>query len=505
MEAKKISEALQDAEVSVLKALAKKPLESDELAKTSMLSRDIISRACLWLQNKALVTVKETSQSFAALDKLGEKYITEGLPEKKFLAAIKEKPLYTDEIATKANLDKQEITFSLGHLKKHNIVAFEGGKIRLLDKRSLEQKRHDELLLERLAKEKEVELNLLPKEEKFAFDELRPRGIVRKIDRTIREFAITDLGKKVISATTDEKRIGLLTPDLIKTGAWKNASFRRYDVETAVPKIYPGKKQAYKAFLDEVKEELVSLGFEEMTGPLVETALFDTDALYMPQDHPARGIHDIYFVKEPKYGNIESYKKILKEIKQVHENGGKTGSLGWQTPFDAKESARLLLRSQGTALSARMLANPDIKIPGAYFAVARVFRPDKLDATHLTEFNQLEGIVLGDKLNLRHLLGLLKEFAKKIAGTDKIKFVPAYFPFTEPSVQAMIFHQKLNKWIEAMPGGIFRPEVTAPFGIKVPVLAWGIGIDRLFMVRNNITDIRQLFSQDINWLREAKI
>jgi phenylalanyl-tRNA synthetase alpha chain len=100
---------------------------------------------------------------------------------------------------------------------------------------------------------------------------------------------------------------------------------------------------------------------------------------------------------------------------------------------------------------------------------------------------------------------LLKEFAKKIAGTDKIKFVPAYFPFTEPSVQAMIFHPKLNKWIEAMPGGIFRPEVTAPFGIKVPVLAWGIGIDRLFMIREGITDIRQLFSQDIEYLREAKI
>ena len=505
MEAKRLAEALQDAEVAVLKALSKKPLESDELAKATLLGKDIVSRAALWLQNKTLVTVKETPQSFAALDKLGEKYITEGLPEKRFLHAIKDKPLYADEIAAKAKLDKQEIQHSLGHLKKHNIIAFEEGKIKLLDKRYLEQKRHDELLIERLVKEKEVELNLLPKEELFAFNELRPRGIVRKIDRTIREFTITDLGKKVISATTDEKRIGQLTPDLIKTGAWKNASFRRYDVEAQVPKIYPGKKQAYKAFLDEVKEELVSLGFEEMTGPLVETAFFNNDALYMPQDHPARGIHDIYFVNEPKYGNLEFGKKFLKEVKQVQENGGRTGSTGWQVPFDQKESARLLLRSQGTALSARMLANPNLKTPGAYFAVARVFRPDKIDATHLTEFNQLEGIVVGEGLNLKHLLGLLKQFAKNIAGTEKIKFMPAYFPFTEPSVQAMIFHPKLNKWIEAMPGGIFRPEVTAPFGIKVPVLAWGIGIDRLFMVRNNITDIRQLFSQDIDWLREAKI
>ena len=149
--------------------------------------------------------------------------------------------------------------------------------------------------------------------------------------------------------------------------------------------------------------------------------------------------------------------------------------------------------------------NPALKNPGAYFSVARVFRPDKVDATHLTEFNQMEGIVLGDKLNFRHLLGLFEEFAKKIVGSDKIKFMPAYFPFTEPSVQTMIFHPKLNKWIEVMPGGMFRPELTEALGIKVPVLAWGIGFDRLFMIKESIADIRQLFSQDIEWLREAKI
>jgi phenylalanyl-tRNA synthetase alpha chain len=504
MEAKRLAEALQDAEVAVLKALSKKPLESDELAKATLLGRDIVSRAALWLQNKTLVTVKETPQSFAALDKLGEKYITEGLPEKRFLHAIKDKPLYADEIAAKAKLDKQEIQHSLGHLKKHNIIAFEEGKIKLLDKKFLEQKRHDELLIERLIKEKEVELNLLPKEELFAFNELRPRGIVRKIDRTIREFTITDLGKKVISATTDEKRIGQLTPDLIKTGAWKNASFRRYDVEAQVPKIYPGKKQAYKAFLDEVKEELVSLGFEEMTGPLVELDFWN-DALYMPQDHPARSIHDGYFINEPKYGKVAN-KNLLKAVKAVHENGGKTGSTGWQYEFDEKESARLILRSQGTVLSTRTLADKNVKVPGAYFAIARVFRPEKLDSTHLMEFNHCEGIVLGENMNFRNLLGLLKQFAVKFANTDKVRFsTAAYFPFTEPSVTLYAWHEKSKKWIELGGAGIFRPEVTSPFGIKVPVLAWGIGIDRLFMIREGITDIRQLFSQDIDWLREAKI
>lgn len=269
--------------------------------------------------------------------------------------------------------------------------------------------------------------------------------------------------------------------------------------------MWPGKKQQYRAFLDEVKEELVALGFEEMSGPIVESSFWNNDALYMPQDHPARGIHDLYFVREPKYCNLKKFDKFVKAVAKVHQNGGTTGSTGWQYEYNEKEASRLILRSQGTALSARMLANPDVKTPGAYFSIAKVYRPDKLDVTHSIEFNHCEGIVLGENLNLRNLLGLLAEFTKKITGSDKIRFRPHYFPFTEPSIEADIWHPQLKKWTEAFGAGIFRPEVTAPFGIKVPVLAWGIGIDRLFMIKNNITDIRELFSQNIEYLREAKL
>ena len=503
MDAGRIAEALQDAEIVVLKALAKHPANIEELAKSTLLGKENVARAGLWLQNKNLITVKETPQAFAVIEKLGEQYAREGLPEKKFLFSLKN-PMYPDQIAVSAKLDKQEMTFSLGFWKKRGAVKMEDGKIRLAAPEFVHKKLHEESFLEKLAKEREIELVLLLPEEKHAFEELKQRGIVKKVERTIRELTITDLGRKVISAIKDEKRIGLLTPDLIKTGAWKNASFRRYDVEAIVPRLYGGKKQAYKAFLDEVKEELVSLGFEEMTGPLVELSFWNCDSLYMPQDHPARGIHDAYFVKEPKYGSLQNYLKLLAEVKKVHENGGKTGSAGWQYVYNEKEAARLMLRTQGTALSARTMAG-NVKIPGAYFAIARCYRPDVLDATHLVEFNQCEGIVLGENLNFRNLLGLLTEFTKKITGSDKIRFRPHYFPYTEPSIEADVWLEKSKKWTEAFGAGIFRPEVTAPFGIKVPVLAWGIGIDRLFMVRENISDIRQLFSQDIEYLRGAKI
>jgi len=503
MDATRIAEGLQDAEIVVLKALAKHPANAFELEKSTLLSRENITRSALWLENKSLVTVKETPQAFVVIEKLGEEYARNGLPERHFINALR-KPMYMDELIASSKLDKQEFTYSLGHWKSRSAIEIKEGKVKLLAPQYLTEKFHEEVFLQKLAEKKEMELIMLLPEEKHAFEVLAQRGIVRKAERTLREFAITELGRKVISATTSEKRIGLLTSDLIKSGAWKESSFRRYDVTAPVPQFYGGKKQTYRAFLDEVKEELVSLGFEEMSGPIVEMSFFNCEALFMPQDHPARGIHDTYFISEPKYGNLEKYRKFVEEVKKVHENGAKSGSTGWQYGFDTKESSRLMLRTQGTALSARTLAsNPNV--PGAYFAIARCYRPDVLDATHLVEFNQCEGIVLGDKLNFRNLLGLLAEFSKKVTGSDKLRFRPHYFPYTEPSVEADIWHPKLNKWVEVFGAGIFRPEVTEPFGIKVPVLAWGIGIDRLFMIRENISDIRQLFSQDIKFLREAKV
>jgi len=506
-----IAETLQDAEVAILNALKKsKKANIVQLEKLTGLKADVLSRAALWLQNKGLIKVKEEPANVVVLDRLGEEYVLKGLPEKAFIQAISNTALSLDEIAKNANLDKQEIKFCIGYAKQKGWIEFKPDKkITLTDagKTYLKEKTLEEKFLEKLSKEKELEIAKLLPEEQHAFQALKKRKeIVKEIPRKIRDYIITDLGLSVAEKLKKMPALaGVLTPEMIKTGSWKNKKFRRYDVSAPVPKIYIGKKQPYRAFLDEVKAELVAMGFEEMTGPLVETAFFNNDALFMPQDHPARGIHDIYFVKEPKYGNLSPYKKFLNKIAEVQEKGGYE-STGWQVPFSKQESARLLLRSQGTALSARMLMSPNLKIPGKYFAIARIYRPEKLDATHLTEFNQMEGIVLGKDVNFRQLLNLLADFAKKVAHTDKIKFTPiAYFPFTEPSVTAYMKNPANNKWMEVMPGGVFRPEVTKPLGVEVPVLAWGIGIDRLFMIREGITDIRQLFSSDLSYLREAKV
>ncbi len=503
----KLADSLQANEISILKALKKhgQARHNAELRAETNLDQSAVARSALWLENKGLIIVKETKIEAVILTKLGRHYVTEKLPERKLIDALIA-GVTADKLIYKF-MDGKEFNAALGYWRQKNAIIISKEKTELNDVglSYKNKKTIEENFIEKFNSVSELLIANLAPEDKEAFERLRKRGLTASDTRVERLFGITDVGARVADAITPEERIGQLTPAIIKSGEWQKKTFRRFDVEAGVPVLAIGKKQAYVRFLEEVKDELVALGFEEMAGPLVESSFFNNDALYMPQDHPARGIHDIYYVKEPKYGSLDAHKNLLKEVKAVHEGGGKTGSTGWQYNYDEKEAARLILRTQGTALSARALANKNLKIPGAYFAVARVFRPDILDATHLVEFNQTEGIVLGENANFRKLLGLLAEFAKKITGSDKIRFRPHYFPYTEPSIEVDIWSPALNKWVEALGAGIFRPEVTLPFGVKVPVLAWGIGVDRLFMIRENIKDIRQLFSQDISWLRERKL
>lgn len=255
-------------------------------------------------------------------------------------------------------------------------------------------------------------------------------------------------------------------------------------------------------FLNKIKAKLVQLGFNEMTGPLIETEFFNFDALFQPQNHPARTWTDTYHLKEPVHGKLPD-DLVVNRVKMTHEDGGQTASKGWGYKWSPEVAMQLMPRAQGTALSARTMASKP-KIPCRYFAIARCYRPDVLDATHLLEFNQMEGFVADESISFKALLGILKQFAIEVAGAEEVRFYPDYYPFTEPSVQMSAKHPQLG-WVELGGAGIFRPEVTNPLGIDVPVMAWGLGIDRLAMFKLGIKDIRYLFSQDLKWLREPRM
>jgi len=241
-----------------------------------------------------------------------------------------------------------------------------------------------------------------------------------------------------------------------------------------------------------------------MSGPIIDTSFWVFDALFQPQDHPARDMQDTFFIDSPRFGGIDP--ELSKKISAMHEHGGDINSNGWGYNWDKKISEEYVLRTHTTSLSVRTLSTlkPD-DLPAKFFSVGKVFRNEKLDWKHLFEFYQTDGIVVDEDANFKHLLGYLKRFLNKM-GHSKIRFRPAYFPYTEPSIEVDIYNKNKGEWVELLGAGIFRPEVVVPLlGKDVPVLAWGPGFGRLIMEYYGLTDIRQKYTNDIDMMKKLPI
>ena len=242
------------------------------------------------------------------------------------------------------------------------------------------------------------------------------------------------------------------------------------------------------------------MGFQEIAGDFVESSFWNMDVLFIPQDHPAREMQDTFYCKQP--GSIEiKDEDIIEKIAEVHKNGGSTGSDGWRYDFSKEEGKRALLRTHTTVNTIRYLYEHPTP-PAKIFSIGQVFRKENIDATHLPVFYQIEGIVHDEHATFRQLIGILFEFYKRM-GFEKIRFRPAYFPYTEPSMEIEVYWN--GKWMELGGSGIFRPEVTEPGGIKAPVLAWGLGLERLAMLKFGLQDIRKLYQSDFDWLRNTPL
>ncbi|MFH1072974.1 MAG: phenylalanine--tRNA ligase subunit alpha [Nanoarchaeota archaeon] len=473
-----------------------------------------VMRAVQWLGNKGLVRIEEKRHELVSLDENGRLYLKQGLPERQFLHQIRDQAKTLKEMKQHTTLSDEEMAVSIGILKKKGLIEIKRDEKRqdnlffITDqgKRSLERQSLEELFLN---KEFPLDQHTLSDEERYALASLQQRKkIVKRDMRKEKQLFFTGQGKALcqqlimkLKAGEQDLSIERLTSQIIRSEAWKNKKFRPYDVKINVPKIVGGKKQPYAAFIEGVRDKLLGMGFAEMEGPLIELEFYNFDALFQPQNHPARDWSSTYRIKEPRYGLLPD-KKIVQNVKQAHEKGI-AGSTGWRYRWDEKAASQLMPRAHDTAISPRYLARKDLKIPGKYFSLVRCFRPDVIDATHGVEFNQLGGFIVDEGLSFPHLLGLLKQFAVEITGVKEVRFYPDYFPFTEPSVQLSIKHPSLG-WMELAGAGVFRPELTCALGVKEQVIAWGFGIDRLAMVKLGIKDIRDLFSQDLQYLRAGK-
>jgi phenylalanyl-tRNA synthetase alpha chain len=514
-ELQKLLESFHPLEHKVLLCFDREgALSASDILTRSGLDESRLDMASGWLQSKGLLEVKDESvTTLVSLTETGKEYREKGTPEMRILNALREGKQFTvKDIIQTWGMDPSEVSSTVGSLKQANVVHIaQGGVLALTVTGSLSSSYDDYELIKEVFSREPAELTTFHPDQQTMIQANfhkrgKSKGIFRITEKKNRSYTLTNDGKELLRLIKERgvvtEEASALTPEMLKQGTWKNKKFRAYNIALNPPRQSIGRKHPYKEFLDFVKYKFIGMGFEEMRGPLVESEFWDMDALFMPQFHPARNIHDVYFVKNPIAAK-EIEEPFGKRVAAAHKDGGKTGSTGWRYAFDLDRAKRLILRSQGTAVSARTLASGP-KVPGKYFSIARCFRYDAVDATHAPDFYQVEGIVLGADINFKTLLGLLKLFGQEIAKAGEFQFRPAYFPFTEPSVELHVKHPELG-WMELGGAGIFRPEVTKPLGVDVPVIAWGLGLDRMAMVALGIQDIRDLFSRDLDFVRTKKI
>lgn len=507
METDKIIDKLHPLERKIL-PLVEKNNSVSSLEANSGLKEVEVSRALQWLKSKSLIDIKEESKELISLDKNGQLYSKSGLPERKFLENLN-REMSIKDIGKISRLDKEEVSVSLGLLKKKSAIniAKKGNDVlvsltdigrNLLKKDSLEETF--------LKKQFPLDPKSLNAEEIYALNELikRKNIIKRELVKT-KTITLTSLGQSVVQNTGSLNKdvIDSLTQDIIRNKSWINKEFRSYDVKAQVPKITYGKKHFENEAIDYIKSIWLNLGFREMTGTIVQTAFWDLDSLFVPQDHPAREMQDTFYLKNPSKGKIPD--DLKKKVKAVHENGGDTGSRGWNASWDEETAEELILRTHTTVLSAQTISKlKKENLPMKFFSVGKVFRNEAVDWKHLFEFYQVEGIVVDPNATFEHLKGYLEEFFKKM-GYTKIMIRPSHFPYTEPSAEILAFNPEKQEWVELGGAGMFRPEVTKTLmGFECPVLAWGLGLGRVAVPYYKIQDLRDFNRNDIKQLRSMK-
>lgn len=276
--------------------------------------------------------------------------------------------------------------------------------------------------------------------------------------------------------------------------------FKPYNFNAEGAPTHAGAFHPLNKVREEFRQIFFGMGFSEMpTNHFVESGFWNFDALFVPQQHPARDLQDTFYIKDPEVAAMPEDEEYFERVKKVHE-GGHFGSIGYRYPWSAKESLRLVLRTHTTAISTNILyhlaKNPR---PARYFSIDRVFRNEAVDATHLAEFHQIEGVIADYDLTLGDLIGFMDRFFKRM-GVNKLRFKPTYNPYTEPSMEIYAWHNGLDKWIEIGNSGMFRPEMLETMGMPptMRVHGFGLSLERPTMIKYGLSNIRDLMGHKVN-------
>jgi phenylalanyl-tRNA synthetase alpha chain len=469
------------------------------ISKNSNLTIEEVKISSMLLEEKEILEIKKEKVEKFVLDKNGIEFSKNEMPEYQILKDIENEEKQIEKI----NLDINIIRSCISILKKDNLCEIEKNENGLIfkitenGKNYLKNYKNPLLNLEENLEELKKRKGFLKmvKENKFILIE---NELIEKLKKEINlNYKNLDLSEK-------------LTNDDLKNKNWENKQFRYYDINLETPNLKMGRAHPTHKANEILTDIFVEMGFSEMEGPIVESEFWCFDALWIPQDHPARDAQDTFFLE----GECIVDKKLSEQIGKIHEEGIENG-IGHtsKNKFSQKITRRKILRTHSTATSFRYLKElgekhkNGIDINGKYFYIAHNFRNEAVDATHLAEFFQGEGFIIGDDLSLADLMGFIKEYYKKL-GITKIKFKPTFNPYTEPSMEAHYYDSVLKKWYSLINSGIFRAETLKAFGLEnKTIIAWGMGASRVATLLANKNSMREITGAtcDFDYLNNRKI
>ena len=483
-------------------------MDIEKLATITNLTLDNVRRGIEWLKYKGIVLVSIQKEStiqliskapeLTSLDDKSPVIDHLSLPERRIIHEIKKTGQKNTKIGKLAKLcQMSNIEFSVGiqNAVRNGWLIKESDSLKITN--SSERLSLEETLLEKISKLKKIKLSELSNKELLGFNLLKKRpGYVKETIEKSFVISLTNEGKKIASSISseDENEIGTITSEILNTGKWKNERFAEIDVTSPVRTYSIGRTHPLTEVINEIREIFVSMGFSEIEGSTIQSCFWNFDVLFTPQDHPARDMQDTFYLSNLTVEDIDPI--ISNKVSNFHKTE-------WNYDWNLEKSKKTVLRTHTTPVTIKYLSENKLNY-GRIFSIGRVFRNEKMSYKHLMEFHQIEGIVIGETINLRDLMGLQKQFYSKL-GLDKVKFWPTYFPYTEPSLQSMVYIDKLGKWVELFGMGMFRPEVTQSVGILNNVLAWGGGLERIAMIRYGLNDVRELYDNSLSWLRMQPI
>lgn len=457
---------MHPSEVKLVKLLKNKGKDSGKAsAKASELSKEMgidkaaVGRVAYSLSNKGNARIEKLESFDIRLTSEGQNVKKEGLPERNILELL---PKKVGELEDKIALN-WALRRNWAEMKKGQAFPIVGNPPETEEEAALKKIK--------TLKPEDKGVSLLKKRKWVE--------IKKSVDYLIE---LTQEGEEAKA----EDAVTQITPELLKGNTWRTKKFLSFSPDTPVPPRYAGRYHPLTDIIEKIRRVFLEMGFTEAEGPHVESSFWCFDALFVPQDHPARELQDTFYME-----GEERIPPVSGEVAKVHENlWGK---------WDPLESAKRLLRTHMTSVSARRLS--ELQPPAKIFSIGRVFRNETVDYKHLAEFYQVDGIVFDENVSFNNLVGYLKDFFRKL-GFPKIRVRPGYFPYTELSAEVDIWFEPKKTWFELGGAGIFRPEVVKPLtGKDVPVLAWGLGIERMAMLRYGLKDIRELYKSDLKWLR----